>query len=71
MGTHYTSINNWEKAHTTPQLSQIEPLMKAIKFTGTDEELLQVFLVKKPQESMIADSETINICQEENQSHSN
>ena len=59
MGTHYTSINNWEKAYTTPQLSQIEGLRNAIKFTGTDDELLQVFLVKKPQESMITDSETV------------
>ena len=62
------SVNGWEKARTTPYLRQREPLRNAIKFTGTDDELLEVFLVKKPQESMITDSETVNICQEENQS---
>ncbi len=44
------SIINWERGHTTPYLSQIEGLRSAIKFTGTDEELLQVFVIEKPVE---------------------
>ncbi len=56
------SIINWEKAHTTPYLSQIEGLRDAIKFTGTDEELLQVFIVEHPVEEPDQESHQGNIC---------
>jgi transcriptional regulator with XRE-family HTH domain/tetratricopeptide (TPR) repeat protein len=59
------SIINWEKAHRTPHLSQLEGLREAIEFTGTDEELLQVFLVEKP----VEDPDQGNICQESKHSH--
>jgi transcriptional regulator with XRE-family HTH domain len=42
------SVNNWEKARTDPRHYQIDELREAIKFTGTDKELLQVFTVEQP-----------------------
>jgi transcriptional regulator with XRE-family HTH domain len=60
------SVINWEKAHTTPHLYQIAPLHEAIKFTGSDEELLQVFIIEgSSQESMAACAPDPQPCQTE------
>jgi transcriptional regulator with XRE-family HTH domain len=58
------SIINWENAHTTPQLSQLEGLRDAIKFTGTDEELLHVFLVEKLVEEPDQEPYQVDNCQQ-------
>ena len=58
------SVINWEKAYTTPYLSQLDGLREAIKFTGTDEELLQVFIVEQPIEAPDQEPCEVDNCQQ-------
>jgi transcriptional regulator with XRE-family HTH domain len=44
---------NWEKGYTTPYTCELDDLRDTIKFTGTDEELLEVFIVEVPVEKQV------------------